>query len=50
MPIVIENIDQYIIYVQNNNLVIETKYLIPDEKKKMDDMRKKIAQTAKAIS
>ena len=43
MPFILENIDRYVIYIRNNALYIEDKYLHPAEKKKMvdDDNKKK---------
>ncbi len=35
MPIIIQNIDQYVVYYRNNNLIIEDKLLRPDEKKQL---------------
>ena len=37
MPIVIENIDRYILHFRNNSLVIEDKLLHPKDLKKMDE-------------
>ena len=37
MPIVIENIDRYILHFRDNSLVIEDKLLHPKDLKKMDE-------------
>ena len=37
MPIVIENIDRYILHFKGNNLIIEDKLLHPKDLKKMDE-------------
>ena len=44
MPIVIENIDRYILHFKNNSLVIEDKLLHPKDLKQMDE---KIAEQVK---
>ena len=37
MPIVIENIDRYILHFKGNNLIIEDKLLHPKDLKQMDE-------------
>ncbi len=37
MPIVIENIDRYVLLFKNNSLIIEDKLIHPKDLKKMDE-------------
>ncbi len=42
MPVIIENIDRYVIYIQDNKLYIEDKLIHPKDKVKMGITKKDI--------
>ena len=50
MPIVIENIDRYILHFKGNSLIIEDKLLHPGDLKKADEeIKQKIAKKNVAL-